>query len=138
MAINVGQGTVLKATISSTLTVIAQVTEIDGPAVEVGAKETTNLASTSKTYRAQLPDSGTVSFTIQYDPANTTHTQLTAWANTWPQTLIVWNVLFNTTGGSDTAAFSAFLTKFKPKGMNEEDNLEADVELKLSGLVTWS
>jgi hypothetical protein len=138
MAVNIGQGTVLSMTISTTLTAIAQVLEISGPEVTVGAKETTNLASTVKTYRAQLPDSGKVTFSIQYDPASTTHTALTTAVNTFPQAAVNWKMLFNTVAGTDAAAFSAFITKFAPKGMNTEDNLEADLELQVTGLVTWS
>jgi len=138
MAINVGQGTVLKATISASLTAIAQVLEVEGPEATQGTKETTNLGSTVKTFRAQLPDMGTVSASIQYDPADTTHQFLTTAINTWPQPAVVWNVLFNTVGGTDKAAFSALLTKFAPKGMNSEDNLEADIEIKITGIVTWT
>jgi hypothetical protein len=137
MAINVGQGTILSATIS-TLTAIAQVLDIDGPGVKVGTKSTVNLASTIQTFRAQLPDPGELTFTIQYDPANTTHQFLTTAAMTWPQQPVVWSITFNTTSGSHGASFSAIVTDFKPKGMNEEDNLEADVTLKLTGTITWS
>jgi hypothetical protein len=138
MAINVGQGTVLSTTIGSTLTAITQVVEVDGPEVTVGSKETTNLASTFKSFRAQLPDGGSVSATIQYDPASTTHTALTTAINIWPQQPVAWKVLFNTAAGTDSATFNAFLTKFKPKGMNEDDNLEADIEIKLVNLPTFS
>jgi hypothetical protein len=138
MALNIGQGTILKMTISSTLTAIAQVLEIEGPEVDVGSKETTNLGNTVKTFRAQLPDAGTVSLSIQYDPADTTHTALTTAVMSWPQAAVTWNIQFNTTAGTDKAVFTAFLTKFKPKGMNSEDNLEADIELKLTGTITWS
>lgn len=134
MAINVGQGTILK----NGSTTIAQVVEVDGPEVTVGTKETTNLSSTSKTYRAQLPDSGTVSATIQYDPADTTHVALTTLINTWPQAAAAYSVTFNTAATTDKATFSAILTKFKPKGMNEDDNLEADIEFKITGLVIWT
>lgn len=138
MPVNVGQGTILEATIGATLTPIAQVTEIDGPEVTVGTAETTNLASLYKTYRAQLPDGGTVSFTIQYDPAGTTHTQIAEWVNVWPQQLVAWSITFATAGGTDKVTFSAFVTKFKTIGMNENDNLEAECELKISGPTTWT
>jgi len=137
MAINVGQGTVFKMTISSTLTAIAQVLDIDGPEVSVGVKDKTNLGDTSKRKRAQLPDSGSVSLSIQYDPADTTHTFLTTTVNTWPQVNNACEIDFNTSG-SHKASFNAFIKKFKPKGMNEEDNLEADIELEIDGLVTWT
>jgi hypothetical protein len=134
MAINVGQGTIL--TIATVVT--TQVIEIDGPEATVGTKETTNLSSTVKTYRAQLPDGGTVSATIQYDPVAASHTALTTLINTWPAQPVACIITFNTVATTDKATFSAILTKFKPKGMNEEDNLEADIEFKVTGLVTWS
>jgi hypothetical protein len=137
MAINVGQGTVIKFTISSTLTALTQVVEIDGPDAVVGTKETTNLSSSAKTYRATLPDGGSVSATIQYDPADTTHSALTAAINLWPQPAVAGSITFNTTG-THAASFTCILTRFHPKGMNEEDNLEADIEFKISGIVTWT
>jgi hypothetical protein len=138
MAINVGQGTILKMTISSSLTAIAQVVEISGPEVTVGKKEKTNLSDVAVRKRAQLPDGGTVSFTIQYDPADSTHTALTTAVNSWPQAAVVWNQIFNTVAGTDKAVYTAFITKFAPKGMNQEDNLEADLELEIDGVPTWS
>ena len=139
MPVNVGQGTaILSATVATVLTPIAQVTEITGPEVTVGTTETTNLASLFKEWRAQLPDGGTVGFTIQYDPAGATHTQIASWVNLWPQQLVPWEITFPTIGGTNKAAFSAFVTKFAVKGMNEDDNLEADCELKISGPVTWT
>ena len=138
MPVNVGQGTKLSATIAGTLTEIAQVTEIDGPEVTVGTTETTNLASVYKSWRAQLPDGGTVSFTIQYDPSGATHTQIANWVNGWPQSLVPWQILFPTVAGTDKVTFSAFVTKFKTKGMNENDNLEAECELKISGPTVWT
>jgi hypothetical protein len=138
MAVNVGQGTVLKATISSTLTAIFQLLEIDGPSVEIGAKETTNLTSTAKTYRAQLPDAGELNFSVQYDPADTTsHQFLQTAVMTWPQVAVAWTLNFNTVVAHNWG-FSAFVTKFKPKGMNEDDNLEADLSLKVSGAITFT
>jgi hypothetical protein len=136
MAVNVGQGTILQATISSTLTAIAQVLEISGPEITVGAKDKTNLADVAKRYRAQLPDGGKVTFSIQYDPVSTTHAALYTMVTTWPQQLVAWKMIFNTVSGTDTALFNAFVTKLSPKGMNQEDNLEADVELQLDGLPT--
>ncbi len=137
MAVNVGQGTILKATISSVLTAIAQVLEISGPDITTGAKETTNLGSTSKSRRAQLPDTGPITFTIQYDPSDTTHQFLLTQINTWPQGLVAWELVFNTSPAHNYS-FNAFISKLSPKGMNEEDNLEADIELTISGIVTFT
>ncbi len=136
MAINVGQGTILKMTISSTLTAIAQVLEIEGPGMSVGIKDNTNLSSTAKRKRAQLPDGGTISATIQYDPADATHVFLTTTIGTWPQPVNACELDF--TSATHKATFNAILTKFAPKGMNTEDNLEADIELEIDGVPTWS
>jgi hypothetical protein len=132
MAINIGQGTIFKFG----TTACSQVVEVDGPEATVDTKETTNLSSTSKTYRAQLPDGGTVSATVQYDPADATHQAFHTAINAWPQAPTSCSIIFNTVNTS-TATFSAILTRFKPKGMNEEDNLEAEIELKITGKVTW-
>jgi hypothetical protein len=137
-AVYYGQGAVLKMTIASVLTAIAQVVELEGPAITVGIKETTNLGSTSIRKRGQLPNSGTISGTLQFDPTDTTQTFLTTLINTWPQPPTVSEIDFPMVTGTHKAAFSAILTKFSLKGMNEEDNLEADFEMEIDGLVTWS
>jgi hypothetical protein len=138
-AVYAGQGTVLKATISSSLTAIAQVVELDGPACTTGVKETINLGSTSITKRAQLPDGGTISGTLQYDPTDTTQVFLTGLITTWPQSVSAWEMIWPAAiSGTHMVSFSGILTKFQPKGMNQEDNLEADFEITISGVPTFS
>lgn len=127
----VGQGTTL--TIATVVQV--QVTEISGPEIAVGAKDKTNLSDVAIRMRPQLPSGGTVTFTIQYDPTSTVHQALTTLAVTWPQALSTCIITFPTTG-SHTWTFSAFVTKFAPKGMNDEDNLEADLEMTIDGVPT--
>ncbi len=137
MAIVPGQGTILKSTLGNNNAIaLFQLVEMDGPTAEVGTKEITNLGDTVKKYRAQLPDGGEITGTIQYDPADGTHTALTTLINAWPQQSKSWSEVLPTANNS-TLTFSAFLTKFSPKGMNEDDNLEADISLKITGLVTW-
>jgi hypothetical protein len=138
MAINVGQGTIIEMTISSSLTAIAQVTEISGPSIEVPGIDKTNLADVARRFRAGLPAGGKPAFTIQYDPTNTTHEAMITAISSWPQVALVWNILFNTAATTDKAVFTAFLTKFDPKGMNQDDNLEADVELQIDGLPVFT
>lgn len=138
MAINVGQGTILKMTISSVLTAIAQVVENEGPGISVPKVKKTNLADVAARFRAGLPEGEALSFTIQYDPVDTTHAALVTAISSWPQVPLVWNVIFNTVAGTDKAVLTAFLTKFMPKGMNQDDNLEADIELQPDGLPTFS
>jgi hypothetical protein len=132
MAIHAGQGTILQFGASA----VAQVLEVDGPEASVETTSTVNLASTAKTKRPLLPDGGTLSATIQYDPADATHAALTTAINTYPQVASACSVIFSA-ASSPAASFSAYLTKFKPTGMNEEDNLQAEIELTITGLVTW-
>ncbi len=137
MAIVPGQGTILKTVVNTNAnTAIFQLVEMDGPTAETGSKEITNLGDVVKKYRAQLPDAGEITGTIQYDPADATHHELTLMINAWPQAARAWVEVLPTANNS-ALTFSAFLTKFSPKGMNEDDNLEADISLKLTGLITW-
>ncbi len=134
MAVNVGQGTILKTTISSALTAIFQLLEADGPEVTVDSKEKTNLADVTKRYRAMLPDGGKPSFKVQYDPNDPTHAFMYAQVVTWPQPIIAWSMIFNTQSGTAGFTFNAFISKFKTIGMNQEDNLEAELELQIDGV----
>jgi hypothetical protein len=134
MAVNVGQGTILRITISSTLTAVAQVLDITGPGITVEKIKKTNLADVAVRYRAGLPEGDPCTYTIQYDPADATHQALITAASTWPQQLMACTETYNTIGGADKATFNAFVSKFSPKGMNQEDNLEADVELQPDGI----
>lgn len=135
MAVLVGLGTSLKFTISSTLTVIAQVVSIDGPSIEAATTETTNLADVVRKFRTQLPDPGEITFTIEYDPADTGHTALFSAVMTWPQSAVACELDFSGTG-THKWTFSGFVTHFGLKGMNVDDNLEADVTIKVSGNIT--
>ncbi len=138
MAVNVGQGTILKMTISSTLTAIFQCKEIDGPDVTVPDIDKTNLADVFRRKRAGLPDPGKMTFTIQFDPADATHVALLAAVLPWPQASVAWTLTFNTQSGTAHAAFNAFISKWHMQGMNQEDNLEAELELTLDTLPVFT
>jgi hypothetical protein len=133
-----GQGAVLSMTIATVMTAMAQVVELEGPGLAVGIKPTSNLGSTSIQKRGQLPDGGTVSGTLQFDPTDVTQTFMTTLIQTWPQPLTAGQITFPMVTGTHKVTFNSILTKFKIKGMNQEDNLEADFELEISGLPVWS
>jgi hypothetical protein len=137
-AVHYGQGAVLSMTISTVMTAIAQVVELEGPGLSVGIKPTVNLGSVSITKRGQLPDGGSISGTLQFDPTDTTQTFMTTLIQTWPQPATASQITFPMVTGTHLVAFSAILTKFQLKGMNQEDNLEADFEMEITGLPTWS
>ncbi len=134
MAVNVGQGTILKMTISASLTAIAQVTEIEGPEVTVPAIDKTNLSDVYKRWRPGLPEPGKVSFKIQFDPADTTHQALSTAANTFPQPIVAWTITYNTQSGTAHDSFTGFVSSYKKTGMNQEDNLTGELEIQMDSL----
>src|ERR1017187_3065491 len=73
------QGVTFQITISSTLTTIAQCSEIDLPDPEVEIVETTDLSTAhGKTFDTTgLVDAGDAGGTLFFDPAGATHTFLT-------------------------------------------------------------
>jgi hypothetical protein len=136
MAVNIGQGTILKATISDTLTAIFQLVENEGPEITVGGKDKTSLADVAVRMRAQLPAGGKPTFKVQYDPADPTHQWIVTTVTTFPQPTAAWSLICNTQSGSAGFSFNAFVSKFGLIGMNQEDNLEAEVELTIDGVPT--
>jgi hypothetical protein len=132
MSVIPGLGTLLKATITSVLTTVAQRVSIDGPEMSVGTAETTNLDSTWKTFRPTLPDGGTLSGTLQYDPKDASHAFLFTLISSPSQTGNVMNLVFK---DGTIAAFTGILTKLKPTGMEVEGNLEAEFEIKVTGAI---
>lgn len=129
------KGTTLGHGTASTgpFTTIAQRVSIGGPSLEVGTRETTNLDSSAKTFAPTLLDGGEVTCSIEWDPADATHTTLMNQMLTPPVPSDYWQV-----GYPDTTkiVFQAIVTKFEAKEGTVEDNLTADVTFKVSGIPT--
>jgi hypothetical protein len=136
MAVNIGQGTILKATISSTLTAIFQLLEVEGPEVTVGGKDKTALADVAVRMRAQLPAGGKPTFKVQFEPTDATQEWCYAQVVSFPQPAVAWRLICNTASGTAGFSFNAFISKFGLIGMNQEDNLEAELELTIDGVPT--
>ncbi|SIO60136.1 hypothetical protein SAMN05444166_6280 [Singulisphaera sp. GP187] len=133
--VNPGKGTLLKVKISAAQTTIAQRVSLDGPEMEVGTAETTNLDSAKKTYRPTIADGGSMSGTLQYDPHDPTHLFL---FGLWDNPLLATFQLVFADADATTATFDGVLTKLKPTGMEVEGNLEAEFEIKVSGEIVLS
>ncbi len=133
-----GEGTLLKMSLASTMTTIGQVTKIDGPEVMINAIPTAHLTSTVMITRpSKLPTPKSLTFTIWYDPNDTTMHKLIADRVKTPGTIDdfeIWFVDGNTTKAK--AGFSGFFTKVKPGGMEDEQNISADCEVQLTTAVT--
>lgn len=128
-----GKGGSLELSISSSFTAIAQVTKVHAPRKKMGQVETTDLGSTSRTFLATILDSGEVSFSINYDPDDSTHAQLNTSCDAG--TMEAWKVKMPATPAS-IFAFSGFITEFSPGDMTVDGLQTADLTIKVSGAVT--
>ncbi len=132
MAVNAGLGTILSHGIASSYTAIAQRVSVEGPDWKVGEADKTTLDDTVKKFRPTIAESGEIDLKIYYDPAAATHSILTGFMIT--PTSEQWQLQFtNTAAGKFT--FTGFLTGFKPTGMTVEGNLEADIKIRIDGLI---
>lgn len=103
---------------------------------EVGERDTSNLASTAKTYAPTIPDNGEVSFELNWDPTDTGHIQLQSWKNTPATTSPMWKVVWATTGTHNNV-FTAFVKNLDgPNAGGTDENLTMTVTLRVSGAVT--
>ena len=134
MAINPGKGTLLAHGISSVYTTVGQRVSLEGPEMEVGKADTTHLDSTNKTSRPTIADPGEMSGKLWYDPQDTVHKLLFNLIGT-PTNTEQFKLTF--ADASPTVwTFDAWLSKFKPTGMEVESNLEADFTLQLIDIPT--
>lgn len=129
------KGTTLQLSIGGVFTTVAQMVDIDGPEMSVGTVSTVNLNSVAQTKRPTLPDGGTVSGTLQYDPEDPTHTAL--FNLIWASDVESWKLNYPD-GPQSTHAFDGILTKLKPTGMENEELLEAEFEITVTGVVVMT
>lgn len=114
---------------------LTRVTKIAGPSIENEEVDETDLDSTAKERSAgDVPDYKEISFTIFYDPTNTTHTSLRslaasgttrAWRATWPSAALV-------------ATFDAYVSKFDLGSAEINKNRECEVTIAVDGAVTFT
>lgn len=130
-----GEGTQIQIKITTTYTDVGRVEEIDGFEVAVEEVKKSHLLSVIHEYRpSHIPDPGTISFKVQLDPNNTVHQTLYAHASV-PGTIDDWKVIFP--DGMTTpanATFSGFIKKFKLTGEKIEENLMAELDVRLTSI----
>jgi hypothetical protein len=119
----------------------ADVVQVKGtgfPNPTVGEVKKTNLASTVQEWRpGKIPDNGTIKFTVQYDPNDTTHQAL--YTVLYAGTTKNWKLIY--ADGLTTPAFetfAGFLTAFEKGDQDAETeaNVQADITLRITGAVT--
>lgn len=132
-----GEGiTLAYSTDGTNFTTIAQRVSISGPSWTVAEIETTHLDSIAKEFiPSQIPESGTLDVSIEYDADSTTHSALTTLMGT--PDLRYWQLaLDNDSAGDTTWTAQGFLTGFQPNGMEVEGVLMADCSIRLTGGIT--
>lgn len=133
MAYAPGKGTTLKLTISATPTTVAQVVSISGPTVEMGVSETTHLGSTWRTFIPNILDAGELTFTIEYDSADSTHAAI--WSQMTAGTEAVWLITLADTG-TTTIGFNGPITGFSIDEIAVDGVVTASISAKITGAVT--
>jgi hypothetical protein len=128
-----GLGSLLKVSISASQTTVAQQVTFSGPRKTKAAIDTTDLSLSVKTFLPGIPDSGEVSFSGWYDPANTVHQYLeTSWTNGVTES---WNIVLNDAGDA-VIAFSGFLTALEYGEASVDSVIPINGTIKITGAVT--
>lgn len=117
-------------------TAMAHILDVQAPAVKLDTVDVTSHSSTWKEKVATLLDGGDVTFSINYDPAEATHKNLSGgliYALTQKQ-LKNWKIRFPDQANS-IIAFAAYVTEFQPEAP-VTGKLSAKLKLSVTGAVT--
>jgi hypothetical protein len=125
-----GNGTQFKLAAAA----VAQVLSMDGPEISVESIDTTNLSTTGgMTKRPSIIyDPGNISLTLQYNPKDASHAAILALLLPTPTSGSM-SIVF--TDGT-IYAFTGFPSKWKVTNIESQENVEADVEIEISGNIT--
>jgi hypothetical protein len=120
--------------IAGTFVGVGNVYEIDGPGMKITVVDTTHLCSAIMTSRpGRIPDPDVISVKLWFDPNDTAMHGLILDRCQTPGPIDDFMIIFNddfTTHA--TAAFSGFFTSFTFNGMKVNENLGADLEIKVT------
>jgi hypothetical protein len=128
-----GKGTLLQHGVAGTpivYTTIAKRVSISGPEMSVAEIDATDLDSLAMESEPGLPDAGSISLTINYDPESATHQLL--FDLVFTPTVELWQLV---TKDGTKFPFSGWLSKFSPTGMEVNGKLTADIEIRVTGVI---
>lgn len=146
MAEYAGYKTILKINIASVLTVIGQIRDLSGPAIESDQIEVSHRGSGGaidrfRRFVAGLADGGEVSFDIVFDPDLASHDPTIAGSMydlAESGEVNEFQITFPGQGSDVTTVdFDAFVSNFEIDSPLE-DGLSADITLKITGPLTWA
>lgn len=129
-------GTLLQANISGFQT-IGQRVSIDGPSGSNEMVDISDLDSPAVERGPTIPDGGDVSLSIWFDPTDPYHMQLETWRASPPSTAPQFKLVFPTTP-TKSVTFNAWVSEFKPTGIESKGYLQAEVKLSVTGLLAWA
>lgn len=118
----------IKIGTTSTTAVVPEVKSIKVGAVTQSPIDITHLSSTAKENRAGIPDNGSLSFEVQFDPADTVHKLIRTSASN--RANLYYDVVFS---DGSKASGQGFITSFELSVENEAQ-LMASVELKINSV----
>ena len=138
-----GKGTLLQNdfAVADTFVTIAQRMAITPPAIVNGTKDDTDLDDVMKIMSSTILESMECPIKIHYDPASTTHTQLTTLALAGSAMTKNWKVVFNDAAleaNRSSCKFPGWVKSFTPNELNVDGNLEADVVVVLTGIPVFT
>jgi hypothetical protein len=112
---------------------IGQLVSVGNPGGgEVGERDTTVLSSVAHTNAPTIPDNGEVTISVNFDPTDAGHNQLISWKNSPPAQMPAWKVDFATVPAT-MASFSGWVKSIEPTAEGIDDNLTADITVRVSG-----
>lgn len=115
---------------------VALITEIDGPEPSNSSRSTVHLGSAWKTKRPTIPEGGELSFKCYMNATN----YALLMADVAGGTIATWSIAFpNDDSGSPSTpapSFSAYPSKVKVTGMEEDGTVMLDCTLTLTNDIT--
>lgn len=133
MAAVPANATLLKVTISASLTTITQRVSLKLPKVTRTAIETTDLDSTWDTIIVGLKRSEPFEFVLNWDPAETTHAYL--WTSVTGGVLEVWQFVM-ADGGAATIGFSGYVLSDESQDIAVDGLVRKTFTVKPTGAIT--
>lgn len=131
------QGTLIKLSTSSTspytYTTIPEVKSFSGPGGSAAVIDVTDLSSVAKEKRMGLADEGQLSFTLNFNPDETTHDALRT--RRAARTLTAFQIVFTDSSPGTTWSFFAYITGLSISGA-VDGVIEANVTLEITGAIT--
>lgn len=117
----------------SVFTKVVNVTSVDESGVTIDQIDVTNLDSTAKEYVPGMPDYGTVTFQINYDPDEATHQTLDGLAQAQANATRDWRITESGGGSPGTRTqFKGFVQSFQ-KSRAVNNVVKATATIKKTG-----